>query len=164
METGKSFTNEHGSLAWGASYPLEAYLDMYEATRDWKYVRKFMILVGALAERTDERRGLADYKGRKRVGCGAVKYSKAGERIVWLVHTGMITRQLVRFSLLVRERPASAGIVSEAARLRRLVEAALQEFDGQWRYDPATGLGHYVYEDDEPHGDLVGAETPVPFN
>jgi len=164
VEKWKTFTNEHGGLAWDTSYALDAYLDMYQATRDWKYVQKFMILADALAERTDERRGLADYKGRRRVGWGAVKYSKAGERVVWLAHTGMIAYPLARFSLLVGERAASVGIVSKAARLRRLAEAALQEFDGQWRYDPVTGFGHYVYEDAEPIGYPGVTDMSVPFN
>jgi len=40
----------------------------------------------------------------------------------------------------------------------------LREFDAQWRYDPVTRLGHYVYESDEPQSDVVGPETPLPFN
>ena len=82
-ERWKTFTNEQGALAWDTSYALDAYLDMYEATRDWRYVQKFIILSGALAERTDERRGLADYKGRKRVGWGGceVQQSRKTDRL-----------------------------------------------------------------------------------
>lgn len=55
-------------------------------------------------------------------------------------------------------------IVSNAACLRRLAEAALHEFDGQWRYDSFTGSGHYVFEDSDPMKASAGPETPVSFN
>lgn len=164
VETWKTFTNEHGSLAWGTSYLLEAYLDMYEATKSPSYLNKFIILANALANQTDARRELADYKGRKRVGWGAVAYSKAGERVVWLVHTGMIAYPLVRFALIVSQTPSLNLFLSEAVHLRRLAEAALREFDGQWRYDPSNGVGHYVFEDSEPLKKSAGPGTPVPFN
>ena len=76
VERWKTYTNEHGNLAWGTSYLLDAYLDMLEATRDRRYLDKFTVFADALAERTDAERGLTDYKGRKRVGWGAVSYSR----------------------------------------------------------------------------------------
>lgn len=164
LEKWQTFTNEHGALAWGTSYVLEAYLDMYETTRSRKYREKFNILADALLKRTDARRDLPDYKGRKRVGWGAVKYSNAGERAVWLVHTGMITYPLVRFAMIAGRAPIIGGFANDAKSLQELAEAALHEFNGQWRYDPVTQSGHYVYEDDEPHGDRFDSETPVPFN
>lgn len=163
-EEWKAYTNEDGALAWGTSYILEAYLDMYEATRDRKYLTKFITLAVAMVERTDDRRGLPDYKGRRRLGWGAVKYSRASERVVWLVHTGMITYPLLRLTMIVRETPTLTGLAETVRRFQNLTEQALHEFDGQWRYDSLARLGHYVYEDDEPHGDHVGTEMPVPFN
>jgi hypothetical protein len=164
VEKWKAYTNEDGSLAWGTSYLLEAYLDMYEATRNRGYLDKFMILADALTKRTDIQRDLADYKGRKRVGWGAVKYSKAGERVVWLAHSGMITYPLARFVMIANRSPALSGLADMTRRLRDLTEAALHEFDRQWRYDSSSGSGYYVFEDSDPIKVSAGPETPVPFN
>lgn len=164
VETWKTFTNEYGLLAWGTSYLLEAHLDMYEVTKSPRYLNKFIILTNALANQADAKRDLTDYKGRKRVGWGAVAYSKAGERVVWLAHTGMIAYPLVRFASIVSRTPSLSFLISEATRFRRLAEAALHEFDGQWRYDSSNGVGHYVFEDSEPLKKSAGQGTPVPFN
>lgn len=159
-----AYTNENGALAWGTSYLLDAYLTMYETTRDRKYLDKFTMIADAVADRTDARRDLVDYKGRKRKGWGAVKYSQAGERVVWLVHTGMITYPLVRFALIVGQMPSLYPLIGNAAYLQRLSEAAVREFDDQWRYDPSHGVGYYVFEDSDLLKQLPGSEMPVPFN
>jgi hypothetical protein len=162
VERFKSQTNEGGWLAWQTAYLLEAYLDMYESTRDHGYLRKFLEMAEAVAERTDARRGLADYKGKRRNGWGAVKYSRSGERVVWLVHSGMITYPMVRFAKTVGEIPGLMHLAPLAHRFKELTEDVLLEFEGQWRYDAARREGYYVYEDDLPAEDTAG--LPVPFN
>jgi len=157
-----NFTNDDGTLAWAQSYLLEAYLDMYLGTKDQKYLDKFICQATAVMTTTDQARGLTDYRGRSRVGWSATKYTKNRERLVNIVHTGMIVYPLVQFSHLVK---MDAGLRSQAAlagQFLALAEAAVGEFAPQWRDDPHTGEGTYVWEGDEPLQTDLGA--PLPFN
>jgi hypothetical protein len=166
LEREKIVTNENGSLAWGTSYLLDAYLHIYEATGDPKYLSKFVALADAVANQTDARRRVTDYKGRARVGWGASgKYSQHGERIVWLAHSAMLVYPLARFALLVKETPSLAQYATKTRSYQELAEAALHEFDSQWRRDPKSGGGFYVFEKDEPAANIpAGEDFPVPFN
>lgn len=57
-------TNEEGIYAWAESYVMQAYLTMYEATGERRYLDKFVshaVIVGA---KTDLARGAHDYRGK----------------------------------------------------------------------------------------------------
>lgn len=164
-EEWKRHTNDNGSVAWNTSYVLNSYVDMFEATSNLKYLDKFVALADPIVAGTDEKRGLRDYKGRTQVGWGSVAYSGKKQRVVWLAHTGMITYPLARFALLVHETAALANYSTKARSYGSESEAALKEFDSQWRYDPATGEGFYTFEKDQPdYESVAGAEIPLPFN
>jgi len=165
VEEWKRHTNDNGSVAWNTSYVLNSYVDMYEVTSNLKYLDKFVALADPIVAGTDEKRGLRDYKGRTRVGWGSVAYSSKKQRVVWLAHTGMITYPLARFALLVHDTSALSNYFSKARSYGSVTEAALKEFDSQWRYDPASGEGFYTFEKDQPdYESAAGAEIPVPFN
>jgi hypothetical protein len=160
----QQYTNERGELAWATAYLLEAYLDLFEATGQRSYLERFGVLARAAVERTDAARDVTDYAGRRRVGWSATKYSRAGERIVWMVHSGMVTYPFTRFALLLSGHPALGDLTAFAGVLVSVSEAAVGEFDAEWRYDTRTRTGHYVYAPDEPHRDNVAPDMPVPFN
>ena len=155
----KGFTNDAGDLAWGASYLLNAYLDMYEATKDSRYLRNFVGIADTLSGKTDASRRIPDYKGRCRVGWGSVTFSNHRERIVFLVHTGMIVYPLVRFAAIAPPLQFS----TKAEIYRKLAESALNEFNAQWRTSKG-GTGFYVTEDDQPSSESLHSDTPVPVN
>jgi hypothetical protein len=160
----KLHTNDSGSLAWNTSYLLESYVDMYEVTRDRTYVEKFVDLADTLAAGTDGQREIFDYQGRARVGWGSTSYSRDGRRVVFLVHSAMITYPLTRFAYLVRESNPLKDLANRAQKYQALAEAALHEFDSDWRYDPAKQEGNYVFIKGHPLARADLDETPVPFN
>lgn len=57
-------TNERGDYAWQESYVLRAYLVMYRATGETRYLDKFVAHATAVVDRTDAVRGVRDYRGR----------------------------------------------------------------------------------------------------
>jgi hypothetical protein len=162
----KTYTNDDGSIAWNTSYVLNSYIDMYEVTTDRKYLDKFTALADPIPGETDDRRDLVDYKGRRRVGWGSVAYSMKKQRIVWLAHTGMITYPLVRFAYIVNKHRTLSRFRENATKYQLVSEAALKEFDDQWRYDAKSGEGFYVFESDQPleNGMMAGRDLSLPFN
>ena len=165
LDRSKASTNEEGEIVWGTSYALNAYSYMYQATGDQKYLHKFVILADALAQQTDANRGVTDYKGRSRVGWGSgPRYSKNGERIVWLGASAIIVYPLARFAWTVKQTPGLSQFAEKAHSYQQLAETALHEFDNQWRSRP-NGEGFYVFEKDEPAKNVPsGSEYPLPFN
>jgi hypothetical protein len=156
-------TNDSGTLAWNTSYLMDSYLEIYGITHQRKYLEKFIALADPITEQTDEKRGLTDYLGRARRGWSSVAYSKG--RVVWLVHTAMITFPLVKFAKIVEERSDLADLAARAKTYRSVSEGALAEFDSDWRYDPVTSEGYYVFEAGHPlDGAVLSPETPLPFN
>lgn len=155
-------TNDAGMLAWSESYLLEAYLDMYEATRDDKYLTRFIRQAERVCGNTDKARGVMDYKGAYRNGWSSTKYSKGGEPVVHLVHSAMILHPLVRFSGMVKSAPELSRYGEVAGRFVVLAESGVAEFEKQWRYDPKTGQGTYWFAGDEPIETNLSA--PMPLN
>lgn len=56
--------NENGQLAWGESFVLDAYLEMYVATRETRYLDRFVTHARSVLAQTDEARRVEDYSGR----------------------------------------------------------------------------------------------------
>jgi hypothetical protein len=56
--------NEVGRLAWGESYVLLAYLEMYDATGETRYLDAFVTHADDVLARTDETLGVTDWAGR----------------------------------------------------------------------------------------------------
>lgn len=159
-----TYTNEAGTLAWAESYLLEAYLDIYGATSDMKYLNKFVRHANCIIENTDKNRNIPDYKGRVVDGWGATKYSSNNERVVWLVHSGMITYPLVRFALLVKKDRLDQ-FQQQARSYVTVAKQAMAFFDPNWVYDSAKDNGYYQFEASEPHSNNTpDPPMPVPFN
>lgn len=59
-------SSSSGSLAWGESYVLQAYLLMYRAHGDESYLDEFVEHADAVLENRDSVRGVTDYRGRSR--------------------------------------------------------------------------------------------------
>ena len=155
-------TNENGTLAWAQSYLLEAYLDMYEATGDKRYIEKFVSQANRVIKNTDVERGIQDYKGRLRTGWSSTKYSKNKEPMIHITHSGMILYPLVKFCFLVRQNTKLSEYKNFLETYINFVEKAVSEFDNQWRFDPETKGGSYWFEGDEPLS--TDLKAPMPFN
>jgi hypothetical protein len=158
----KAHTNENGTLAWNTSYVLMSYLDIYDVTHDAAFLDKFVALSDPLIGSTDDKRGLADYKGRQRAGWGTTSYG-AGKRVVFLVHSGMISYPLLRFCNLVKKDSSLGRYASRAPQYQALSTQALKAFDGDWRPDSTSAKGRYVFGSNHPLANQAG-ETPLPYN
>ncbi|PNW28397.1 UNVERIFIED_CONTAM: hypothetical protein BEN50_21085 [Euhalothece sp. KZN 001] len=163
-------TNENGSLAWGQSYLSEAYLDMYETTKNPKYLEKFVIQTDRLIANTDKNRNVEDYRGRLVVGWGATKYSPSNLRVIYLVHTGMITYPMVKFAMMVKNDSNLDKFQDKANAYVQFTEEALSVFDEDWMFNEHTGVGYYQFRvREQPVGTLFSEKVqeilmPLPFN
>lgn len=66
-----------GNIAWGESYILIAYVEMFRATGDTRYLDKLVDHADHVLAQRDDRRGFKDYSGRSRAA-----WSVAGEYTV----------------------------------------------------------------------------------
>ena len=67
LNGGKGFigrNNETGTLGWGGSYTMQAYLLMYLAHRDTIYLDKLVAHIDAVLAQRDSARGVKDYRGQ----------------------------------------------------------------------------------------------------
>jgi hypothetical protein len=163
-------TNENGSLAWGQSYLSEAYLDMYETTKNQTYLEKFVIQADRVIGNTDKNRNIEDYRGRLVVGWGATRYSPSNLRVIYLVHTGMITYPMVKFALMVKNDSNLDKFQDKANAYVKFTEEALSVFDEDWIFNENTKVGYYQFKvKEQPVGTLFSEKAqevliPLPFN
>ena len=147
IHDGKGYSdwlNEDGNLAWGESYILLAYVEMYRATRDRFYLRKLVEHFDRVLKNRDDMRGVADvYAGKPLAGWGSTRYSK-GEWHVWIVHTGMINMAPAEFVRLVNRDPflhREFGATAQAYQAR--IEECIRDTQPYWRNGPAAGEGYF---------------------
>jgi hypothetical protein len=147
IHDGKGYSdwlNEDGNLAWGESYILLAYVEMYRATRDRFYLRKLVEHFDRVLKNRDDMRGVADvYAGKPLAGWGSTRYSK-GEWHVWIVHTGMINMAPAEFVQLVNRDPflhREFGATAQAYQAR--IEECIRDTQPYWRNGPAAGEGYF---------------------
>ncbi|MBE0604260.1 MAG: hypothetical protein IH611_11650 [Deltaproteobacteria bacterium] len=153
--------NAAGNLAWAESYLLEAYLNMYEATKDGAYLKKFVRHADRVAGATDKAKGAKDHRGASLYGWSSTKYGKNREPVVYLVHSGMILFPMVRFAEMVKNDPTLSLHEETARRYVRLAETAVAEFDDTWGADPASGGGFYWSIADDPRKGKLRAPSAL---
>lgn len=59
-----ALSNLEGAIVWGASYEMEAFLEMFLATGDTDYLDRFVRLAGDVLEARADKAGEADFRGR----------------------------------------------------------------------------------------------------
>ena len=64
----KDANNLAGNLAWGESYVMESFLEMYEATQDTSYLLLFIDHADAVYNSRDDKSGLEDWRGVTDIG------------------------------------------------------------------------------------------------
>jgi hypothetical protein len=75
-------TNEAGGLGWGASYVLAAYVRMYEAYRDSRYLDRLIHNADLVLAGRDSERGVTDYRGQSLPAWRSLTYSAGGVRLL----------------------------------------------------------------------------------
>jgi hypothetical protein len=139
--------NKNGELAWGESYILMGYVEMYRATDDPSYLDRLVEHFDRILRNRDDRRApsVKDYYRKVPLaGWGSDEYSKSRWH-VWAVHTGMICQAPMDFVALVKARLRlrkrfAAKQEEYLARIRESVAA----HDPEWRNGPGPDEGYYV--------------------
>ncbi len=92
---GKPVENLAGGIAWGNSYELDAYLEMYLATGDRAYLNQFMPLADAVCAARADRKGELDFQGHLRRGWLTAGHYTWSEPAVLLDADGKPSLELV---------------------------------------------------------------------
>jgi hypothetical protein len=141
--------NDHGALAWGISYQMMAFNEMYKATHDAKYLAQNLPFIRAVLAATDEKRGLKLWTGRVVAAWGCEKYAERG-RAVFAVHTGIICAPIFDFLLLAKgDAGYKAQLGAEWQTIFDGAAAAIAVHDRQWRDGPGADEGFYFGIDQE---------------
>ena len=133
-------------IAWSESYLMQAYAEMFRATRDEYYLDKLHEHIESVMHNRDDIRGQADYNGELVPGWGTNRYTKDGAWMVFAVHTGMITYPMLEFVQLVRQYQIQR-LEDKAATILARVRESVDWHDRQWVLQEG-GFGLYTYPED----------------
>lgn len=141
---GSESLNTNGELAWGESYRLIAYMEMYRATDDRDYLRRLVAHFDRVLGNRDDALGKVDaYAGRPLAGWGSERYSD-GKWHAWIVHTGMILAGPAEFVRVVGSEAALRGeFGAKAAEYSARIAESIGDADAAWRTGPDPDEGWY---------------------
>jgi hypothetical protein len=162
----KDATNEEGTLAWGESYVMMAYAQMYETTRERRYLDRLAEHADGVIAQRDDARGVADYTGTANPCWQATRYST--QPMCWAVHSGMLTFPMAMFAAYVAERGELAAAAtydgsSYAEKAASILAAVVETYDFHepaWR-DEGSSSGTYVFPPDASFYEYAGDEMPL---
>ncbi len=135
--------NTNGQLAWLQSYQMLAYMQMYRATSETKWLDKVAVQFDRALECRDDKLGRVDVHAKKPLkGWGTATYDKAGWH-VFVVHTGMVCQGPAEFVRMVKENPAlQSDYGTTATRFLSEIETIAAEANQQLKTN-AAGEGWY---------------------
>lgn len=139
--------NSKGRLAWLESYLLQAYMEMYRATGDRRYLRSLCSRFDAMLQLRDDRLGrFDDYTSTALAGWGSSSYNRGGARWhVFIVHTGMITLGPAEFARTVAgNRALQEEFGTSASAYRNAIDECIRDAERYWRPGPCSDEGYYV--------------------
>ncbi len=151
------FNNKSGFLAWGESFVLRSYAEMYSATRNIDYLEKVIDHFDRMLKHRDDRYGKRDkFMNKVYPAWGSSKFTMDKWR-AWLVHQGMILYPVMMFvdfvksdSSLVREYGEKADFYLSQ------VQKTIDSYNDQWISE--GDWGYYQY----PEG--IHNLSFLPFN
>lgn len=129
----KDYNNENGALAWDESYVMRGYLEMYQATKDTKYLDKFIVHGDSVLKQRDSERGVKDYRGLSLPAWrGGPRYTGNGTYKIFDVHTAMISYPFAQFATIVNHSSALSAYKSYADKYLKAAKDAVAVHDGEW--------------------------------
>ncbi len=147
LNNGMGYTNVLGNTsgyAWGESYVLSAYIDMYRATGDTLYLDKLVEQFDRVLANRDDARHINDYYRKAPIaGWGSTEYSK-GKWHTWLVHTGMICQGPADFVQIVRAEGRLKKYAAKADLYLQKIKESVSSHEPDWRNGPGKDEGYYV--------------------
>jgi len=155
----EGLNNDEAAIAWGTSYQMMAYNELYRATGNDDYLRTQKKVIDVVMAARDDKRKVALFTGEVAPIWSSVKYSERG-RCAYAVHTGIITYPMYDFLLLIKDKTAlQAEIGLDYKSLLSLLEESLNFHKIQWVNGPGEGEGYYLARNQEPI--LDGKALPI---
>jgi hypothetical protein len=131
-------------LAWSWANSAQAALNAYRHTGEERFLDLMVPHFDEIMAKRDVVTGRLD----ETLGRPSKAWSsKVGDSTKWkavLTHAGRLTAPMAEFVLLVNTRPALARYRVQAARLLPAIEAAVAEFDSDYRVIARRSAGYYV--------------------
>jgi hypothetical protein len=154
ISNGQGYTATSGNTAgyaWGESYVLMGYAEMYHATRDTLYLDRLVEQFDRVLANRDDVRKLKDADRHVALaGWGSTEYTK-GKWHVWAVHTGMICLGPMDFVALVKaEARLKKRYGKKAEEYLARIKECVAAHDADWHDGPGTGEGYYSDPDVGP--------------
>jgi len=170
------FNNRKGILANNEPAIINAYLRMYEATKDVKYLRKAVVHGDRILSHRDDIAGYTNYRGLSAPVWSDAnpKYARDGKAYPFVLESGLLIKPLAYFATLVRNEdclhkikmPDGRMFISIAGNYIVKARETVRYHDESWRIDSINGrpTGFYIIPDDADF--VVGIEPrkPVPTN
>lgn len=149
----------YGGLAWGTSYGMMALNVMYEATGDTGYLDRQVTLIEQILSKRDSdlaaqygEEAYLDYQRNRVLQAWGTGHYSGGKHTCWIVHAGMLLYPMADFVRIVRAGgEKTAAYLGQAGSFVPRLEAAIKEFDADWRDGPEEGMGYYIF----PNGSIA---------
>ena len=103
---------DQGHIAFGEAFVMKAYVLMYEATKDKRYLDDFIKVADSVLDRRDSVRGVKDYRGLSLPAWRTNKFSS--EYKIYALHTGLIVTPMAQFASVVKKDSNLASYGSKA--------------------------------------------------
>jgi hypothetical protein len=116
-------------IAWDESYIMRAYLYMYNATKDKKYLEEFIGHADSALRRRDSERGVSDYRGLSLPAWRSGKYTNYQEYRIYAVQTGLVATPLAMFASIVNKDPSLSQYASFAGECLGAAKDAIKVHD-----------------------------------
>lgn len=141
---GRGIDNESGAIAWGMSYLMMAYNEVYRFAGDTRYLEANLDCVRAVLAARDDRLGRMLATGEVAPVWGASGYAERG-RSAFAIQTGLIVYPILDFLTLVEKSLFVRQLLGdEFDKIANEAEASLKFHDKQWRDGPGKGEGFYA--------------------
>ncbi len=170
------FNNRKGILANNEPAIINAYLRMYEATKDVKYLRNAVVHGDRILSHRDDQAGYANYRGNSAPVWSDAngKYVRDDKAYPFVLESGLLIKPLAYFAYLVRNEdclkivkmPDGRTFADIAGNYIAKARQTVRYHHENWRIDTVKGrpIGFYVLPRDADFVVGVDPGRPVPTN
>ncbi len=158
---GYSTTNNlTGQLAWGESYMLMSYMNMYKATKNKKHLQKMIGHIERVLAQRDDQKNRKNYLEQKEATWVSTKFTN-GKPYAWVAHSGMITYPIAALaSTIIKDgklrgvRSTSSGmyrrlkLIDIARDLIKRVQETIDAHEDQWNEPKGKDFAYYKFPND----------------
>ncbi len=158
------YKDNFASLAWGQSYVMQAFVDVYKGTKDKKYLDRLAKIIDDTIAMSDKARGIKDYKGQSNMCWQSTGFST--QAVCWAAHTGMLAVSMAEMAAFLKKDPSLADhITYDQKKLGDKVPGYLQAakdaaavHDFEWKQDVDTGW--FIFDPNATSYQHHGKEVP----